>query len=157
MIGINLTERFPDVQIGDTMSFGGRDWNVVGHFSAGGSAFESEVWGENEQFMPVFRGQGDQSIVPLSEMDLLPPKPPRDPDTTPPRIDRLTPAPGRWVVDNIGLVDLEIGFDEAVTVPGGAVSAWALNGGEVTAFTTSYDSGEDVLTVTFDPRSALMC
>src|SRR2546430_9834396 len=32
------------------------------HFTAAGSAFESEVWGENEQFMPVFRGDVFQSI-----------------------------------------------------------------------------------------------
>jgi ABC-type lipoprotein release transport system permease subunit len=32
-------------------------------FSAGGSAFESEIWGENEQFMPVFRGEVFQSIT----------------------------------------------------------------------------------------------
>ena len=63
VIGKNLTGRFPDVQIGDVMSFGGREWDVVGHFEASGSAFESEVWGENEQFMPVFRGQGFQSLT----------------------------------------------------------------------------------------------
>ncbi len=63
VIGKNLTGRFPNVQIGDVMSFGGRNWDVVGHFEAGGSAFESEVWGENEQFMPVFRGQGFQSLT----------------------------------------------------------------------------------------------
>jgi ABC-type antimicrobial peptide transport system permease subunit len=63
VIGKNLTGRFPNVQIGDVMSFGSRDWDVVGHFEASGSAFESEVWGENEQFMPVFRGQGFQSLT----------------------------------------------------------------------------------------------
>lgn len=36
---------------------------MVCHFSAGGSAFESEIWGENEQFMPVFRGQVFQSVT----------------------------------------------------------------------------------------------
>src|SRR5437899_8854504 len=45
------------------MRFAGRDWTVVCHFAAGGSAFESEVWGENEQFMPVFRGQVFQSVT----------------------------------------------------------------------------------------------
>src|SRR3989441_9073121 len=49
--------------IGETMRFAGRDWTVVCHFAAGGSAFESEVWGENEQFMPVFRGQVFQSVT----------------------------------------------------------------------------------------------
>jgi len=35
----------------------------VCHFTAGGSAFESEIWGENEQFMPVFRGEAFQSVT----------------------------------------------------------------------------------------------
>ena len=63
VIGAKITRRFPNTQIGDVMSFGGRDWDVVGHFESSGSAFESEVWGENEQFMPVFRGQGFQSLT----------------------------------------------------------------------------------------------
>jgi ABC-type lipoprotein release transport system permease subunit len=44
------------------MRFGNRDWTVVCHFTAGGSSFESEIWGENEQFMPVFRGEFFQSV-----------------------------------------------------------------------------------------------
>jgi putative ABC transport system permease protein len=36
---------------------------VAGHFSSDGSAFESEIWGENEQLMPVLRGEFYQVIV----------------------------------------------------------------------------------------------
>jgi hypothetical protein len=36
---------------------------VVCHFTAGGSAFESELWGENEQLMPVFRRPVFQSVT----------------------------------------------------------------------------------------------
>ena len=57
IVGRTLTRRIPNTQIGERLSFGDREWTVVGHFTAGGSAFESEVWGENEQFMPVFRGE----------------------------------------------------------------------------------------------------
>ena len=32
-------------------------------FTADGSAFESEIWGENEQFRPVFRGEAFQSVA----------------------------------------------------------------------------------------------
>jgi putative ABC transport system permease protein len=32
--------------LGDTIKFGGGTWNVVGIFDAGGSAFDSEVWGD---------------------------------------------------------------------------------------------------------------
>ena len=62
-VGNRLTQRFPHTGIGQTLHFAGRDWPVVCHFSAAGSAFESEIWGENEQFMPVFRGDVFQSIT----------------------------------------------------------------------------------------------
>ncbi len=62
-VGRKLLGRFDHLGIGATLRFAGRDWNVVCHFSAGGSAFESEIWGENEQFMPVFRGQVFQSVT----------------------------------------------------------------------------------------------
>jgi putative ABC transport system permease protein len=61
-VGAKLVGRFPSTAVGDRIRFGGRDWDVVCHFTAGGSAFESEIWGENEQFMPVFRGDVFQSV-----------------------------------------------------------------------------------------------
>ena len=62
-VGQRLVARFPHTGIGQSLHFAGRDWTVACHFSAAGSAFESEIWGENEQFMPVFRGQVFQSIT----------------------------------------------------------------------------------------------
>ncbi|MFL5535757.1 MAG: ABC transporter permease, partial [Gemmatimonadales bacterium] len=62
-VGGRLVQRFPHTGIGQTLHFGGRDWTVTCHFSAAGSAFESEIWGENEQFMPVFRGDAFQSVT----------------------------------------------------------------------------------------------
>jgi ABC-type lipoprotein release transport system permease subunit len=61
-VGKKMAGRFDHTNIGDKLHFAGRDWNVVCHFSANGSAFESEIWGENEQFMPVFRGDAFQSV-----------------------------------------------------------------------------------------------
>jgi ABC-type antimicrobial peptide transport system permease subunit len=63
LVGATLARSFPNTALGDRMNFGGRDWTVVGHFSADGSSFESEIWGENEQFMPVFRGEVFQSVT----------------------------------------------------------------------------------------------
>lgn len=63
IIGKKIVPRFAHTAIGDTLRFAGRDWVVVGHFEAGGSALESEIWGENEQFMPVFRGELFQSVI----------------------------------------------------------------------------------------------
>ena len=62
-VGQRLVARFPHTGIGQSLHFAGRDWTVACHFSAAGSAFESEIWGENEQFMPVFRGEMFQSIT----------------------------------------------------------------------------------------------
>ena len=63
LVGKKLAGRIGHTAVGDTMRFGGRDWVVVGQFSAGGSSFESEIWGENEQFMPVFRGEVFQVVA----------------------------------------------------------------------------------------------
>lgn len=62
-LGKKLVPRFANTGLGQTIRFAGRDWTVVCHFTAGGSAFESEIWGENEQFMPVFRGSVFQSVT----------------------------------------------------------------------------------------------
>src|SRR3989454_2177507 len=63
IIGKKIVPRFAHTGVGDTVRFAGRAWAVVGHFEAGGSALESEIWGENEQFMPVFRGEVFQSVI----------------------------------------------------------------------------------------------
>jgi ABC-type lipoprotein release transport system permease subunit len=62
-VGRKLLGRFEHLDIGSTLRFAGRDWNVVCHFSAAGSTFESEIWAENEQVMPVFRGDFFQSVI----------------------------------------------------------------------------------------------
>jgi ABC-type lipoprotein release transport system permease subunit len=63
LIGEKIVGRFANTEIGDELSFGGREWTVVGHIAAGGSAFESEIWAENEQVMPVFRGEVFQTVT----------------------------------------------------------------------------------------------
>jgi putative ABC transport system permease protein len=62
-IGQRLVGRFPHTGIGETMRVAGREWTVTCHFSAGGSAFESEVWGENEQIMPAMKRETFQSLA----------------------------------------------------------------------------------------------
>jgi len=61
-LGTKLVGRFPNTAVGQSMHFAGRPWEVVCHFTAGGSAFESEIWGENEQVMPALRGEVFQSL-----------------------------------------------------------------------------------------------
>ncbi len=66
-------------------------------------------------------------------------------DDIPPRIERLTPSPGTWIVDNVGLTEIQIGFDERVTVPSSAVSIYSMMGGAYTDFATSYDEPSETL------------
>ncbi len=63
VVGTAFAQRFANSAVGDSVQFAQAYWQIVGHFSAGGSSFESEIWGENEQFMPVFRGEGFQTIT----------------------------------------------------------------------------------------------
>jgi ABC-type antimicrobial peptide transport system permease subunit len=46
MVGNRIARRFEGCNLGDKLRFGQRDFTVVGHFDAGGSAFESEIWGD---------------------------------------------------------------------------------------------------------------
>jgi ABC-type lipoprotein release transport system permease subunit len=63
VVGRRIVPRFAGLRIGDRIRFGQRDFRVVGHFTAGGSGFESEVWGDNKVLMPVFRGDVFQSVT----------------------------------------------------------------------------------------------
>jgi putative ABC transport system permease protein len=44
VVGKNATKTYAGLKLGDTPTFGGGHWQVVGIFDAGGSAFDSEVW-----------------------------------------------------------------------------------------------------------------
>ncbi|MBL8986670.1 MAG: ABC transporter permease, partial [Gemmatimonadetes bacterium] len=63
VVGVAYAKRFPNSEVGQVVRFAEEDWTIVGHFAADGSSFESEIWGENEQFMPVFRGEIFQSVT----------------------------------------------------------------------------------------------
>jgi putative ABC transport system permease protein len=54
ILGENIAKRFQGCEIGQQLRFGEATWNIVGHFVAQGSAFESEIWGDVDQFMPAF-------------------------------------------------------------------------------------------------------
>jgi len=46
IVGHRIAGRFANCGIGDRLRFQQRDFTVVGHFEAGGAAFESEIWGD---------------------------------------------------------------------------------------------------------------
>jgi len=54
IVGESIARRFVGCDIGQQMKFGDALWTIVGHFNAGGSAFDSEIWGDVDQLMPAF-------------------------------------------------------------------------------------------------------
>jgi hypothetical protein len=73
----------------------------------------------------------------------------------PPRIDRLWPTPGTWIVDDVGLTQVQVGFSEPVVASHEAIIVWLVSRGlgdnRVEEFTHSYDAASDSLTIMFDP------
>lgn len=58
IVGHRIAGRFANCEIGDKLRFEQRDFTVVGHFEAGGSAFESEIWGDAAVLMPAMHRDG---------------------------------------------------------------------------------------------------
>jgi len=63
VVGKMVSQRFQNCVVGDKLKLSGREWNVVGVFDAGGSAYDSEIWGDVELFMPVFDRPVYQSVI----------------------------------------------------------------------------------------------
>lgn len=61
--GRSVAQRFVGGGLGETVRVGGRDWRIVGVFDAGGSGFDSEIWGDVDQFMPAFRRPVYSSVL----------------------------------------------------------------------------------------------
>lgn len=49
VVSKSIRNRFAHANIGDNLEFGKGSWKVVGVFDAGGSAYESEIWGDVNQ------------------------------------------------------------------------------------------------------------
>jgi putative ABC transport system permease protein len=58
VVSKSIHERFAHSNVGDEIQFGKGPWKVVGIFDAGGSAYESEVWGDVNQMSSDFDRQG---------------------------------------------------------------------------------------------------
>jgi putative ABC transport system permease protein len=46
VVGAGVSKQFEGFEIGKTIRLRGQDWTIVGTFAAGGSVFESEIWGD---------------------------------------------------------------------------------------------------------------
>ena len=58
VVSESIKKRFAHANVGDTLQFGKGPWTVVGVFDAGGSAYESEIWGDVNQMASDFDRQG---------------------------------------------------------------------------------------------------
>ena len=65
IVGSGIISRFKGAQIGDKIKFAGDDWTIVGEFSAGGSGFDSEFWGDAKQLLDAFNRDNVVSTVTL--------------------------------------------------------------------------------------------
>jgi ABC-type antimicrobial peptide transport system permease subunit len=61
--GRAIARGFRGAGIGETLRFGAREWAVVGILDAGGTGFDSEIWGDAEQMLQAFRRIGFSSLV----------------------------------------------------------------------------------------------
>jgi ABC-type lipoprotein release transport system permease subunit len=61
VVGKKLAERFPELELGKTVTFGRIDFRVVGLLDAEGGSFASEVWGAVQDFGDAFQRQNVRS------------------------------------------------------------------------------------------------
>ncbi|HOV90609.1 MAG TPA: ABC transporter permease [Syntrophorhabdaceae bacterium] len=54
-VGASVSRRFKNAHLGEIMRFATRQWQVVGIFDGGNTAFSSEIWGDNDQLKQAFR------------------------------------------------------------------------------------------------------
>jgi ABC-type lipoprotein release transport system permease subunit len=63
MAGMGIVRGFRGVGLGETLCCGLRNWRIVGVFDAGTTGFNSEIWGDVDQFMQAFRRPVYSSVL----------------------------------------------------------------------------------------------
>lgn len=69
VVGKSIHDRFSGANVGDTMDFAKGQWKVVGIFDSGGTAYDSEIWGDVNQIAADFDRQGGYSSAYLRATD----------------------------------------------------------------------------------------
>jgi len=60
---VRLARRFSGVNVGNEIKLGARTLTVVGHFDAGGSAFDSEAWMDADEARAIFNRANYASVL----------------------------------------------------------------------------------------------
>jgi putative ABC transport system permease protein len=63
VVGKSVAKRYPNARPGKRVRFGRGEWEVVGVFDAGDSAFNGEIWGELNQIGPDFNRQDSVNSI----------------------------------------------------------------------------------------------
>lgn len=63
IVGNSIAKGFQGVGLQQTLSWGMRNWTVVGIFDAGNTGFSSEIWGDVDQVMQAFRRPIYSSLI----------------------------------------------------------------------------------------------
>jgi len=71
VVGKSIHNRFSGANVGDTMDFAKGQWKVVGVFDSGGTAYDSEIWGDVNQIAADFDRQGGFASAYLRATDAV--------------------------------------------------------------------------------------
>jgi ABC-type lipoprotein release transport system permease subunit len=63
VVGSLVAKRFQSCGLGDRLKLAGQEWSIVGVIDAGGTSYDSEIWGDVELFMPLFDRPVFQSVT----------------------------------------------------------------------------------------------
>ncbi len=69
VVGNSIHNRFNGANVGDTLDFAKGQWKVVGVFDSGGTAYDSEIWGDVNQIAADFDRQGAYASAYLRATD----------------------------------------------------------------------------------------
>jgi len=69
VVGNSIHNRFSGANVGDNLDFAKGQWKVVGVFDSGGTAYDSEIWGDVNQIAADFDRQGGYASVYLRATD----------------------------------------------------------------------------------------
>ncbi|MEE2782648.1 MAG: ABC transporter permease [Pseudomonadota bacterium] len=65
IVGRRAAVQFEGLNVGDQLPVRDQTWTVVGHFSAGGSAYEGEIWADLANVQSAYRRGGGSSTMRL--------------------------------------------------------------------------------------------
>jgi len=65
IVGKKIHEKFQGAEIGNKVKFAGDNWTIVGICDAGGSGFDSEMWGDATQLLNAFNRGNTVSTMTL--------------------------------------------------------------------------------------------